>query len=453
MINRLSFLLFLDLLRNRRTFWILKSSLRDINYEEQKFKHEQEFVKLTTFLSKHKHYLNYGLSGNLVNDRKVWKNIPILTKGRIQKENLKEFYLENKLKQTRTVYTGGSTTGEPVMFIEDRRSGDYSRAYFYLALYRFGWNFSKPWIKLWGRPELNNGIVSNFYKTINYYLQNCTAYNAFDMSDIMFRRMYRKISKTPHSHIYGYVNAVIEFAKYLEQNKLKVKIDFILTTAEVLSDSSKQYIENIFQCPVYNGYACTEINSVAYSDLGGDDLIINTERVYVEIVGEDNKLLPEGHVGRVILTDLQKRSFPLIRYDTGDLASIYSKKDVNGKILYYLKNLNGRISDVIRTTKGKIIHSTIIQFLLADFFSKMKIELLQFQVIQKADKSMVFKLNLSQELDGFQSLNLELKLKENIQEELSVVYTDKFNYTKSGKLKYFILEENNCNFSTLSRSN
>ena len=49
------------------------------------------------------------------------------------------------------------------MFIEDKRSGDYSRAYFYLAFYRFGWDFSKPWIKLWGRPELNNGIVFKFF--------------------------------------------------------------------------------------------------------------------------------------------------------------------------------------------------------------------------------------------------------------------------------------------------
>ena len=439
---RLLFLLLIDLIRNRRTFWVFRSSLKNINYNEQNFKHENEFIKLTTFLSKHEHYSNYSLSGDLDNDKKVWGNIPILTKKRIQKENLKEYYLENKLKNTKTVYKGGSTTGEPVMFIEDKRSGDYSRAYFYLAFYRFGWDFSKPWIKLWGRPELNNGIVSSFSKSISYFLQNCVAYNAFNMSDSMFFNIYTNISKTPHSHIYGYVNAIIEFAKYIELNKFRVNLDFILTTAELLTDTNKIYLEKIFQCPVYNGYACTEINSVAYSELEGDKLIINTERVYLEIVGENDELLPNGHIGRVILTDLQKRSFPLVRYDTGDSASIFRKEDSNGNKLNYLKDLNGRVSDVIRTSGGKIIHSTVIQFLLAEFFSKLKIDLLKFQVIQCVNKSLIFRLDLSQELDEIQSINLKLKLVKNIQEELSVVFTDKFSYTKSGKLKYFIIEEN-----------
>ena len=80
--------------------------------------------------------------------------------------------------------------------------------------------------------------------------------------------------------------------------------------------------------------------------------------------------------------------------------------------------------------------------MLAEFFSKLKIDLLKFQVIQCVNKSLIFRLDLSQELDEIQSINLKLKLVKNIQEELSVVFTDKFSYTKSGKLKYFIIEEN-----------
>ncbi|MDB4684335.1 hypothetical protein OAF68_01590 [Akkermansiaceae bacterium] len=416
--------------------------MKNLDYDAQKVIHEREFKILRSFLSRHQHYRNYGLTGHVENDKEVWKNIPILTKKRIQGENLKEYYFEHKLKGTKTVYTGGSTTGEPVVFIEDKRSGDYARAYFYLALYRLGWDLSKPWIKLWGRPELNRGIVQTVSKSVSYFLQNCAAFDAFNMSDDLFCNLYNRLAKTQHSHIYGYVNAIVEFAKYIETNRLRVEIGFILTTGEVLTEGNKLYLERIFECPVYNGYACTEINSVAYSDLKGDKLIINTERVYLEIVGEDDDLLPNGQIGRVILTDLQKRSFPLVRYDTGDTASVLEGKHSNGKKFYYLSDLNGRVSDVIRTTRGNTVHSIAIQFLLADFFSELKIDLLKFQVVQKPDKSLEFRLDSRQVLDEAQRKDLKLKLVKNLQKELTVVFTDEFSYTKSGKIKYFIIEEN-----------
>ena len=440
---RLIFLLIIDFIRNRRTFWILKNSLKNIDYSKQEKIHRDEFMKLTSFLSNHTHYLNYGLKGDVENDRKVWRNIPILTKKNIQKKKFTEYYIKNKLKNTKTVYTGGSTTGEPVMFIEDKRSGDFSRAYFYLSFYRCGWDFSQPWIKLWGRPELNKSIRSRLLKYFSYSLQNCTAYNAFDMSDYMFEKIYNQLSKTPHSHIYSYVNAVVEFARFVEKKKLNIKINFILTTGELLSDDNKLYLEKIFKCPVYNGYACTEINSVAYTNPREKKLIINRERVYVEIVGENDEVLENGKIGRVILTDLQKRSFPLIRYDTGDSASILKHTDLNGNIIYCFNNLNGRVSDIIYTTTGKIIHSIVIQFSLTEFFAKINADLLKFQVIQKLDKTLVFKLDITDKLNENQIKKLKKKLEDDIQEEkISIKFTDEFTYSKSGKIKYFIIEEN-----------
>jgi phenylacetate-CoA ligase len=44
--------------------------------------------------------------------------------------------------------------------------------------------------------------------------------------------------------------------------------------------------------------------------------------VYAEVVGDDGELAQTGEAGRLVLTDLRNYSMPLIRYDTGDIASL-----------------------------------------------------------------------------------------------------------------------------------
>ena len=421
---------------------MLREALLNRDYSKQEKIHKKEFMKLSKYLSNDPQYSTFGFTEDFENNMLKWQKIPILTKSKIQKDGLREFYVKNRQKTSKLVYTGGSTTGQPVMFIEDKRSGDFSRAYFYLALYRYGWNLSKPWIKLWGRPEMNKSFFSIIQKKFSYKLQNCMPINAFDMSEIMFNNLYNLLKSKSYSHIYGYVNAIVEFAKFLEANELKVNIGFILTTAEMLTNDNQIFLNKIFDCPVYNGYACTEINSVAYSFAKLNFFRINTERVFVEIVGDNDEVLANGSSGRVILTDLQKRSFPLVRYDTGDVASMFCRENKCGEKEYFLSNLEGRIADVIRIGNGKIIHSTVIQFVLAEFFASLKVNLLKFQVIQTVNKKLIFKLDLNGRLNEDEKNKLKNKIILEIQENnILIDYTDKFLYGKSGKIRYFIKEE------------
>lgn len=433
---RLALLTVIDLLRCRLVFYYFQK-YRSNGLTEKKSKiHLSELKDLVGYLIKINYRDQKEVLARIYDNKVGFDKLPILDKKYIQSstsiDSLK--IPANSVK----VFTGGSTTGTPVAFIEDRRSMDYSRAFFYSALYDLGWDFSKKWIKLWGRPQKKAGALNYFLNRYKNVSQNCKVFNAFEMSEELFDGLYKYIKRNKVSHVYGYVNAVVEFGKYLKDKGLVVELDFILTTAEVLTDYNRDFLSKVFDCAIYNGYACTEINSVAYEKPGLDGLVVNTERVLVEIVDDNDEMVPHGVSGRILLTDLQKRTFPLVRYETGDRGVLDSAK-VNNVDVLVLRKIEGRVSDLIVLKNGKSIHSTVFQFHLASFFKSRDVDLLQFQVIQNTTESVTIRVKLA-DTDP-QTIKHDLRCHfEDLLEGFEVIIEINtiFDRAISGKIKYFI---------------
>ena len=157
-------LLVMDLLRRRSVFYyFFKFRLNKLT-EKKNIVHKREFDGLINFLIKTNYRGQKKVLIQILEQKESFDKLLILDKNFIQNSvSIDKIKIpSNSVK----VFTGGSTTGTPVTFIEDRRSMDYSRAFFYNALYDLGWDFSKKWIKLWGRPQKKDG-------SINYYLNRC----------------------------------------------------------------------------------------------------------------------------------------------------------------------------------------------------------------------------------------------------------------------------------------
>jgi phenylacetate-CoA ligase len=67
---------------------------------------------------------------------------------------------------------------------------------------------------------------------------------------------------------------------------------------------------------------------------------------YVEIIDEIGKRVPDGEPGRILLTSLQKRAFPLIRYELGDAGRIVGSECACGRTTRVIEYL-GRADDTI----------------------------------------------------------------------------------------------------------
>ena len=107
-----------------------------------------------------------------------------------------------------------------------------------------------------------------------------------------------------------------------------------------------------------NGYT-SSINEYGASELGllafenpEDEWIFNSETMFVEIVDEEGRILPDGEEGRIIITSLYNKAHPFIRYDIGDTGSLDPASTPKKPIL---RKLLGRTNDVAFLPSGKVV--------------------------------------------------------------------------------------------------
>ncbi len=75
---------------------------------------------------------------------------------------------------------------------------------------------------------------------------------------------------------------------------------------------------------------------------------INEDHFLPEVVDpETHERLPEGEVGVLVFTTLTKEALPVIRYWTGDLASLSSDPCVCGRTLIKMSRIRGRTDDML----------------------------------------------------------------------------------------------------------
>ena len=75
---------------------------------------------------------------------------------------------------------------------------------------------------------------------------------------------------------------------------------------------------------------------------------VNEDHFLPEVVDpESGEPLPEGEVGVLVFTALTKQALPLLRYWTGDLASLSSEPCSCGRTLVRMSAIRGRTDDML----------------------------------------------------------------------------------------------------------
>jgi phenylacetate-CoA ligase len=83
----------------------------------------------------------------------------------------------------------------------------------------------------------------------------------------------------------------------------------------------------------------------------------------VEIIGEDDKPVPDGQAGEVVITTLGVEGMPLLRFRTGDIAAKVETPCACGRNSYRLTPLIGRKHNMIKL-KGTTIYPPAINDVL-----------------------------------------------------------------------------------------
>jgi phenylacetate-CoA ligase len=152
----------------------------------------------------------------------------------------------------------------------------------------------------------------------------------------------------------------------------------VITIAELLTPERRHLIESYFRAPIWNRYGLREFGSWAGQNCQGspESVHLNTELVVLEILNADDSPAGAGETGRLVLTDLNNRVMPLIRYDTGDLGVRETRRCPCGRT-FPLLTIAGRARESLQSASNELVTPSRLAAVLVEHGAGNQYQLVQ----------------------------------------------------------------------------
>lgn len=366
-----------------------------------------------------------------------WNEIPIMTKKEFQKplqERLSNGFTPKNVYVNKT----SGSSGDPFIFAKDK----FCHALTWTNIInRFGWfgidfNSSKQ-ARFYGIPL---DFIGNKKERLKDFLKKSYRFPIFDLSDKILEKVLLKFQNKKFDYINGYTSSVVLFAKFLEKKNIVLTsvcptLKCCVVTSEMLFEEDKTLMEKQFGVPVVNEYGASELDLIAFQN-NNDEWQINSETLFVEILDENNNVLPLGKEGRIVITSLYNKAHPFIRYDIGDIGILDEKSTLKKPIL---KKLIGRTNDIAVLPSGK--KSPGLTFY---YVTKSIIEddgnVKEFVIKQTKIDTFDIEYVSQKELNNNQIKTIEKAISTYLENGLhfNFIRKEKLTRSKSGKLKQFV---------------
>jgi len=147
---------------------------------------------------------------------------------------------------------------------------------------------------------------------------------------------------------------------------LNLRIAFL--GAEPYSNEIRKKIEDLYGMDAFNSYGLSEMNGpgVAFECTEKDGMHLWEDSYFLEVIDpETGECLEDGFEGEIVLTTLMREGMPIIRYRTGDIASVYTEPCACGRTHRRISRIRGRSDDML-IIKGVNIYPMQIEKVLMD---------------------------------------------------------------------------------------
>ncbi len=330
--------------------------------------------------------------------------------------------------------TGGSS-GEPLIFYIGNKRVSHDVAAKWRATRWWDVDIGDTEAVIWGSPIELGG--QDKIKLIRDKILRTHLIPAFEMSPTKIDDFIQQIKKLKPKMLFGYPSALAHIAEHAEKtgqvlNNLDIKVAFV--TSERLYEHQRNKIEDVFSCPVANGYGGRDAGFIAHQCPSGN-MHITAEDIIVEIVDDEGKVLEKGEAGEIVVTHLATRDFPFIRYRTGDVGILDGQICSCGRGLPLLKEIQGRTTDFIITQDGTVLHGLALIYVLRDVEG---IE--SFKITQNSldDTTVQIVKNQLYHQKSEEKIQQEFKQRLGGNVMINIEYIESIAKEKSGKFRYVV---------------
>jgi phenylacetate-CoA ligase len=406
-------------------------SLSDLDFEKNIHQKKTDIVEYHL-----KHTKSYQ---EFVGKKEVlsWEALPIMTKKEFQKPLNERLSDEFTTKNVYVNKTSGSS-GDPFIFAKDKFSHALTWAN---IIYRFGWynidfNASLQ-ARFYGIPL---DFIGNKKERFKDVMSHRYRFSIFNLSDVILEKILKKFQEKKFDYINGYTSSIVLFAKFLQKKNIVLttlcpSLKCCVVTSEMLFENDRRLLEKQFGVPVINEYGASELDLIAFENQAGE-WQVNAETLFVEVLDENNNVLPYGKEGRIVITSLYNKAHPFIRYDIGDIGVLDEKSTLKKPIL---KTLIGRTNDVAVLPSGKKSPGLTFYYVTKSIIEddgNVKEFVIKQTKIDTFEIEYVSALPLSEA----QIATIEKAITTYLENGLTLTFTrkEKLERSKSGKLKQFI---------------
>lgn len=288
------------------------------------------------------------------------QNIPFTDKKDLQQHN-QDFICVSKDRIIDYITTSG-TTGDPVTFTCSEK--DLQR-----LAYNERISFMCAGLKPGNVLQLMTTIDKRFMAGLAYFLGiRELGAGIIRVGNGIPELQWDTINRIHPDSIMCVPSFILKLIQYAEEHNIdfrKSSVKRIIGIGESLRDQNfelnalGQKIKEKWDVDLFATYSSTEMSTTFPECEYGCGGHHHPELIIVEIIGDDDKPVAPGEVGEVVVTTLGVEAMPLLRFRTGDMASIHTEPCKCGRKSFRISPLVGRKNNMIKL-KGTTLYPPAI---------------------------------------------------------------------------------------------
>lgn len=307
--------------------------------------------------------LDAGVAPSEIREPRDLVALPLLTKALVRKHGAS---LRSELTKSLTSFTTGGSTGEPLIFDVSKRRTASRVACRQRVSNWWGVSIGDPEVAIWGSPvELSR---QDWVRSVRDRLLLTRLLSAFEMNEPTMSRYLDILKSQPCVQLFGYPSSIYMLcllARKQGRNLRRLGVKVVFVTSEVLFPHQRELISETFGCPVANQYGGRDSGFLAHECPQGG-MHIMADAVILEVLDAQGQPAPEGQPGEIVVTDLYSHEAPFVRYVTGDVGVLSSRRCACGRALPLLERIEGRSNDSIVARDGRIINALALVYPLRE---------------------------------------------------------------------------------------
>jgi phenylacetate-CoA ligase len=159
-------------------------------------------------------------------------------------------------------------------------------------------------------------------------------------------KMVRSLNETAPNLLAGQPWVLRELAREQRAGRLRLKLGALVPVAEVLEPDVREEIGKTFAAPIRELYQASE-GFIASSCMHGR-LHINEDFVAVQLYDHQGDSVQPGALARrMVVTDLYRRTQPIIRYVLNDMIELDTETCPCGSCFRVIRRIHGRADDLL----------------------------------------------------------------------------------------------------------